>query len=255
MSPLSPPAPRAVTFDCWNTLLYEADWELAHAFRVDALQRATTEGGHTVERLEAADAFDLAWGRHMELWRREKATGALEVAHWALEALDIPPEGVAFKHLVENWQEASHTGRVEALTGARDTLSALRACGVRTALICDTGLTPGRVVRHHLDRHGLLEHLEICIFSDEVGEPKPRARVFHAALEPLGVEAERAVHVGDLKRTDVAGAHRVGMRAVRITDLHDDPSDLPDADAIVGDHATLSTLLSRAASAERDVLA
>jgi putative hydrolase of the HAD superfamily len=245
MRPLSAPAPRAVTFDCWNTLLYEADWQLAHAFRVDALQRAASEGGHPVERSAAGAAFDLAWGRHMELWQREKATGALEVAHWALEELGIPPEGIAFEHLVENWQEASHTGRVEALAGARETLSALRARGLRTALICDTGLTPGRVVRHHLDRHGLLEHLEVCIFSDEVGEPKPRARVFHAALEPLGVEAAHAVHVGDLKRTDVAGAHLVGMRAVRITERHDDPSALPEADAVVPNHAALTALLAQ----------
>ncbi|MBW2236922.1 MAG: HAD family hydrolase [Deltaproteobacteria bacterium] len=244
MSPLSTPAPRAVTFDCWNTLLYEADWQLAHAFRVDALQRAATEGDHPVERGAAGDAFDLAWGRHMELWQREKATGALEVAHWALEELGIPPEGVALEHLVENWQEASHSGRVEALSGARETLYALRAGGLRTALICDTGLTPGRVVRHHLDRHGLLEHLEVCVFSDEVGEPKPRARVFHAALEPLGVEAAHAVHVGDLKRTDVAGAHGVGMRAVRITERHDDPSELPEADVVVADHSALRALLT-----------
>ena len=80
---------------------------------------------------------------------------------------------MAYEHLVAHWQEASHSGRVESLAGARETLAALRERGVPTALICDTGLTPGRVVRAHLERHGLLAHLDVQVFSDEEGVPKP----------------------------------------------------------------------------------
>jgi putative hydrolase of the HAD superfamily len=126
------------------------------------------------------------------------------------------------------------------LAGARDLLATLRERGVRTALICDTGLTPGRVVRQHLERHGLLEHLELQAFSDEVGVPKPRPEIFCAALEPLAVAPGRSVHVGDLKRTDVAGGRNAGMLTVRITDRHDDTSHLAEADGVVASHATLA---------------
>jgi putative hydrolase of the HAD superfamily len=233
----------AVTFDCWNTLLYEADWHLAHARRVEALHSAVFEAGHPATRDDAAAAFDHAWGRHMDLWVEGVATGAPEVARWALETLEVDPEGVACDHLVEHWQEASHSGRVEALEGARETLAALRERGVPTALICDTGLTPGRVVRVLLESHGLLEHLDVQVFSDEEGVPKPDPAVFHTALRALGVAAVGSVHVGDLKRTDVAGAHGAGMAAVRITDRHDDPSVLADADVVVAGHAELRRLL------------
>lgn len=232
--------PEAVTFDCWDTLLYEADWTHAHARRVGALHEAAVEGGHRATREQVGAAFDVAWQRHMNLWRREQASGAVEIAAWALEILKIEPAGIAYEHLVSHWQEASHTGRVLPLAGARETLAALRRRGVRTALVCDTGLTPGRVVRQHLERHGLLEHLEVQAFSDEVGAPKPRPEIFHAALEPLVVTAERCVHVGDLKRTDVAGARNVGMRSVRITDRHDDTSHLAEADGVVASHADLA---------------
>jgi putative hydrolase of the HAD superfamily len=241
----------AVTFDCWNTLLYEADWQRAHARRVEALHHAALEGGHPATRQAAGAAFDAAWGKHMELWRRHVATGAAEIASWSLADLGIPPEGVAYDHLVTQWQEASHSGRVEALAGARETLAALRAGRVRTALICDTGLTPGRVVRRHLDRHGLLEHLEVQIFSDEVGVTKPESEAFQAALEQLGVGAACSLHVGDLKRTDVVGARAVGMRAVRITDRHDDESELPEADAVVAGHRELWAWLEKDAGRER----
>jgi FMN phosphatase YigB (HAD superfamily) len=234
---------EAVTFDCWNTLLYEEDWQAAHTRRVAALHDAATAAGHATLRDEAERAFDAAWSRHIALWRQEQASGAVEVARWSLEILGIAPEGLAFEQLVADWQEASHTSRVAALPGARPLLARLRARGIRTALICDTGLTPGRVVRRLLARQGLLERLERQVFSDEVGVPKPHAHVFAAALEPLGVAPGRSVHVGDLRRTDVAGGRAAGMGTVRLRARFDDLEPLPEADAVVDTHAELAALL------------
>jgi len=111
------------------------------------------------------------------------------------------------------------------------------------ALICDTGLTPGRVVRQHLDRLGLLAPLQAELFSDEVGAPKPDERIFRSALSELGVAARGAVHVGDLRRTDVARTRKVGMTSVRLSASHDDATSLPDADHVVDSHAALCDLL------------
>jgi putative hydrolase of the HAD superfamily len=80
-------------------------------------------------------------------------------------------------------------------------------------------------------------------FSDEVGVPKPDAAIFRAALDALGVPPEKALHVGDLRRTDVAGARDLAMRSVRIRASHDDLSPLPDADFVVDSHAVLRRLL------------
>ena len=235
----------AVTFDCWNTLLYEENWPAAHARRVAELHRVAAEAGHATTREAAARAFDSAWSRHMDLWREEQATGAVEVARWSLEILGIELHGIGFDHLVHHWQQASHT-HVEALVGSHRLLQRLCSLGIRTALVCDTGLTPGRVVRRHLERNGLLELLEVQIFSDEVGVPKPHPRMFHAALEPLRAAPERSVHVGDLRRTDVAGARSVGMGTVRLRAHFDDLEALPDADAVADTHAHLGSLLGLA---------
>jgi len=234
--------PEAVTFDCWNTLLYEENWPAAHARRVAELHRVASESGHTTTRQEATRAFDSAWSRHMDLWREEQATGAVEVARWSLEILGIELHGIVFAPLVDHWQQASHD-HVEALVGSRHLLQRLRSLGIRTALVCDTGLTPGHVVRSHLERTGLLDLLDVQIFSDEVGVPKPHPRMFHAALGPLRVAPERSVHVGDLRRTDVAGARSVGMGTVRLRAHFDDPEALPEADAVADTHAHLEGLL------------
>ena len=238
-----PRPPAAVTFDCWQTLMSEENWELAHARRVDALVRAAGEAGRAVSTAEAGSVFDEAWAHHMVCWQKGVATGAPEVALHALSLLGLSEPHPALEHLVREYQESSHTSRVVALAGARESLAALARAGVRRALVCDTGLTPGRIVRRHLERLGLMPYLEVCVFSDELGVPKPDSRTFRAALESLAVTPGDAVHVGDLRRTDVAGARGVGMGTIRIRARHDDRSDLPEADAVVDSHAELRALL------------
>jgi putative hydrolase of the HAD superfamily len=238
-----PRPPGAVSFDCWQTLIYEADWELAHERRLEALRRAAAEVGRATTREEARVAFDSAWEKHMACWRGGVATGAHEVALEALDGLGLHEPHPALEHLVGEYQQASHSGRVLAVPDAAVALESLTRAGVRCALICDTGLTPGRVVRHHLERLGLLRYLEVCIFSDEVGVPKPDPRVFRAALAPFDVRPADAVHVGDLRRTDVAGARGIGMGTLRIRARHDDRSELPDADAVVDSYPELLRVL------------
>jgi putative hydrolase of the HAD superfamily len=222
---------------------------------VQELRAAAREAGGEFSHHEAARAFDAAWDRHMRGWAEGFSTGAREVACWGLAELGFDMPHPAFERLVAIFEEASHSSRVRAVEGARELLSALGRAGIPSALVCDTGLTPGRVVRRHLDRQGLLTNLAAQSFSDEVGAPKPDPRAFRAALDPLGIPPERALHVGDLRRTDVAGARNLGMRTVRIRSLQDDRSELPDADYIVDSHAELETLFglaNRAASEAED---
>ncbi len=242
--------PKAVTFDCWQTLIYEARWEIAHGLRVAALEQAARTAGLDLAPDEARLAFDAAWGRHMDLWSRQVATGAREVAHWALEEVGLDPHGAAFDPLLQAFEEASHSGEVCMIEGARETLTQLEAAGVGCALICDTGLTPGRVVRQLLDRHGLLAPLRETIFSDEWSLPKPHPRVFEAALAALGVSASEAFHVGDLRRTDVAGARAVGMGTIRLTAANDDSTPLADADHVARSHAEVRRILGVSSSSD-----
>jgi len=237
------PMPRAITFDCWNTLLVEEDWPRAHAMRVTALHDVAAEAGLEVAWEDAGRAFDSAWGHHQKLWCGGIASGSREIAKWSLESLALPTAGPVFEHLVQLFEEASHTSHVKALDGARELLGSLVAADVPCGLVCDTGLTPGRRVRILLDRAGLLEALATQVFSDEVGVPKPAELCFTAALEALGVSPEHALHVGDLRRTDVAGGRAVGMQTVRIRDRYDDTGDGDDADYVITSHTELRAAL------------
>ncbi len=132
---------------------------------------------------------------------------------------------------------------VDAVEGAIDTLNALKEANIRLGLVCDTGFTPGRVVRGLLEDNGLLEYLEVLCFSDEVGVPKPGSEIFDKALAELGVRPHEAVHIGDLRRTDIAGAVNNGMHAIRYRGVHDDKSDGRDARIVIDSHQELLEIL------------
>lgn len=233
---------EAVTFDCWGTLIYESDPHAGDALRLDLLFDLARRARPVLTREEAEEALRAAHHHHVELWRNGIGSGPLDISRWALAALGLA-EAQLEEPLAAALAEASLAQEVVPLAGAVETLRALASDGVRLALVCDTGFSPGRVVRRLLERGGLLEHLEVQIFSDEVGVPKPHPRTFQAALGGLSIAPERALHVGDLRRTDVAGGRDVGMRTVRIRDVHDDASELPDADHVVASHEELRALL------------
>lgn len=228
----------AVTFDCWNTLLVDHALDAARALRVAALIEAVATRGIALDDERALAAIRAAHMRHVELWSRGIGSGSHEMASWSLETVGVQDATLA-PELGHRFEEAGLAGGVAALPGAGDALEALRRRGVRTALVCDTGFSGGRVVRQFLARVGLLELLEVQVFSNEVGVPKPHRRMFDAALDPLGVAADASVHVGDLRRTDVQGGRAAGMGTVRIHAAYDDRDDFPEADALAGAHAEM----------------
>jgi putative hydrolase of the HAD superfamily len=114
---------------------------------------------------------------------------------------------------------------------------------VPVALVCDSGLTPGRIVSQLLDVAGLEAWIPVQTFSDEVGLPKPHRAPFDAALSSLGADPRRSLQIGDLRRADVQGGRTIGMATARIRAHHDAQSELPDADVVVDDHDDLRQML------------
>ncbi len=241
---------RAVTFDCWGTLIQDHNLDKAMAARTGAIVECTDLDADAARAL-----FDRGWREHHNSWVGGVQYGAEGIAGFVCTELGITDDLVR-ERLTEAFEEAGRHGTLEALDGAPATLKTLRAAGIRTALVCDTGLTPGRVVRDFLRDLDLLDNLEFCAFSNEVGVPKPDPRIFDAALSAIDSTPDEAVHVGDLLRTDVHGGRSFGMKTVRITAVNDDrearfsfgeDSDMQvdEADAVVASHAELLDALTR----------
>lgn len=224
---------RAVTYDCWGTLLKDRDWKGAWNKRLGALSRSLG-----IDETEADALLADAWARHDEAWKQIETFGPGRMAAHCLEARGIGDDAL-LTALTKEFEEASLEVGVEAVEGAEETLAALEQAQIRLGLVCDTGLTPGRVVRQMLEDCGLAKYLEVLCFSDEVGVPKPGNEIFEKALAGLGVTPPEALHVGDLKRTDIAGARYIGMHTARFRGVHDDKSDAPDSPIVLDRHEQL----------------
>jgi HAD superfamily hydrolase (TIGR01509 family) len=95
----------------------------------------------------------------------------------------------------------------EPIPGAMETLGSLRARGLELAVVSnwDVGLA------HHVERIGGAHLFSTIVSSAEAGAAKPDPGIFRLALDRLGVEAGRALHVGD-EPEDEEGAAAAGMR-------------------------------------------
>ncbi|KAF6160013.1 hypothetical protein GIB67_033097 [Kingdonia uniflora] len=92
-------------------------------------------------------------------------------------------------------------------TGAYEAIHHLKDAGVKLAVVSnfDTRL------RKLLRELNIADLFDAIIISSEVGHEKPDAEIFKAALNQVGVEARKAVHVGDDQEADKVGANAIGI--------------------------------------------
>lgn len=126
---------------------------------------------------------------------------------------------------------------------AAQTLATLRGSGVRLGLITNGSV---RMQRGKVECLALAPMFDTILISDAEGISKPDRRIFHRALERLGVEPGRSVFVGDHPEIDIAGARAAGMQAI----WRRDPavSQMVQADAVIEDLGELLTLLGPSAT-------
>ena len=221
----------AVTFDFWNTLLH-ADVAANRARRATALLELFDRRGIAMPVEVLDGVFDRVSEQFNEAWAANRQFTVDDATESAVTLLGV--EGDVASEIVDTWHAVNESAAVTATPGIGEVLDAFASRGLRLGIICDVGLTPSPVLRGYLDRLGLLEYFDHWSFSDEVGFYKPDVRIFAHAHGGLGeVEPARTVHVGDLRRTDVAGARAAGATAVRYRGAYDDP---PIADDVEGDH-------------------
>jgi putative hydrolase of the HAD superfamily len=239
---------EAITFDYWNTLMAE-DTDRLREERIERILVVLGAAGHPLDRGELEAIFERSWKAFTQAWKDNVQYTSADATEALVGELgeDIGPD------LRSQLNAAMFGGPGRNLSPTPNIgscLEALKGAGLRIGIICDVGMTPSPVLRDHLASHDLLRFFDHWSFSDEVGVYKPDPTIFEHALAGLGATADRAAHVGDLRRTDVAGALQMGMVAVRYTGVADDDDvalgeghEASEADLVIHDHAELPTAL------------
>jgi putative hydrolase of the HAD superfamily len=237
------PAFDAVTFDFWNTLVADGGGA-GRDQRLDAWLGILEDAGFATEREQLDAAMASSWERFLGAWKTNEQYTHVEAAVDIVESLGYQLPAGVHDALIGSFTYS--TSNYPSLTdGIGDCLRTLSTAGVKLGIICDVGMTPSTALREILEHNGLLGLFDHWSFSDEVGHYKPSTAIFEHALGGLGgVEPSRAAHVGDLRRTDIAGALAFGMTAVRYTGAFDDADgEGPEATFVVASHAELPGVL------------
>ncbi len=224
---------RAVTFDFWNTLFVDARGKERELRRAEILHAELEAAGVTATTVAVQEAFQAGFDFFDRVWVSEQRTPlCAEIVDSILEALRARLPEAARRRVIEEYELVLLDLPPEPVPGAVYALPELEA-RYRLALICDTGYSPGSVLRQLLERHDMLAAFDYLFFSNEHGMSKPDARVFRHTLAQLDVRPAEAAHVGDIQRTDIAGAQSAGMSAVHFVGANNRDATASTADLLV----------------------
>ncbi|MFN2523371.1 MAG: HAD family hydrolase [Mycobacteriales bacterium] len=202
------------------------------AGRADAIEAVLFDWGGTLSEHRSVDLLEmwLAAARVLAPDDPEPVAKALLAAedHWwttSVAAGDVSGttadllRAVSDETGLDAAQSAYHAAWGETVAHdpyAVDCLTALRGRGLRTGLLSNTHW-PRDLHDAWLERDGLLDLLDVRLYTSEMTHMKPHPEAFLALCRELDVAPERCVFVGDRPRDDVSGAKAVGMRAVLMT--------------------------------------
>ena len=241
----------AVTFDLWDTLIYDDSDEPKRAAQgLASKPAARRELVHEFLRRHApisaeqvALAYDTTDAAFNHVWRSQHVTWPVRVRlHVLLTGLKRELPEPEFVELVRRHEEMELEVRPDFVPGLREVLAELRG-RYRLGIISDAIFSPGRALRKLLGDAGLLEFFDALIFSDEAGCSKPAPAAFEKAARTLGTTPDALVHVGDREHNDIKGAHAVGARAIFSTVAKDRGARETAADARCDDYKKLVSIL------------
>lgn len=223
---------QAVTFDLWNTLLWEGP-EGLRPWRLEDLAIVLSSHGVDVPPDVLGAAHDAVHASYHAAWLADERYNAVDAGRDLAGTL-APEVGPHLgRTLAMAFETAGHRTPIQVIAGAFEVVNELTRAKIPCAVVCDVGLTPVPVLERCLDDAGIGPLLTFASWSDDAGHFKPHPAPFQSALAALGVEPASAMHVGDRTRTDVGGALALGMRAVRFRGIYDDPERGPEPDAVV----------------------
>jgi putative hydrolase of the HAD superfamily len=189
---------RAIVFDLWDTLV-DFDPVAGRAFQDRVAKRLGRN----------PDEFAALWLEG----RPQRESGTLREYLLGIGAPDdLVDELVAMRR-------DSTRSLLSPRPGAVETLVELRARGLGVGLItvCSEDVPDVWSETPFADR------FDATVFSCSVGLRKPDPRIYRLACDELGVDPGEAMFVGDGANDELAGAERVGMQAVLIHRLGEEP--------------------------------
>lgn len=209
-----------ITFDLWNTLLSNKpqDNERYKQRRLEAIKSLLEENGYDVNFHSLSLAHEEGYERCKKIWNKNLDLDTSEQLKFMFDSLEDQKFKSIPQSLMSELEEAFIAPVLKVpppvIEGAKEILEYVQAEGYKIGLICNTGRTPGRMVRELLKRLDMTKYFGTLTFSNELRKRKPDPRIFFHTLSQLKSDPAKSLHVGDVLTMDILGAKNAGMISV-----------------------------------------
>lgn len=219
-------AVRGIVFDKDGTLF---DFQTTWAAVTGRLLSTLAAGDAALEdRLAAAAGYDLSAQRLLP----DSVIVAATVVESADVLISAMPRGTDRGRVIDTMIRLAETApQIEAVPLV-PLFDDLRARGVTIGVATNDGEKPARL---HLERAGVLGHVDFLAGYDSGHGAKPAPGQLHAFCAATGLSPELVLMVGD-SRHDLAAGQAAGMRTVGVLTGLARAEDLADEATVVLDH-------------------
>jgi putative hydrolase of the HAD superfamily len=204
------PQPAAIFFDMDGTIL---DWQTGMEESWLAACEALCDGSFAPEEIVVLVRArrDWFWGdpERSRTGRMDLDAASREIVRHAFADAGLRDAALADRIAAD--YRARREAHLVPYPGAIETLAAIRARGIRTALLTNGG---AQSQRRSVERNGLAAYFDCIVIEGEFGAGKPDERVFHHALDAVCATSVATWMVGDNLAADIAPAVALGMHAV-----------------------------------------
>ncbi len=215
-----PNQPKAITIDFWDTMVdARVNGLKRQTQRLDALQEVGHATGTKLSTALIEAAYQAATETFYAQWKHaHKTLRTSDLVNLIWEELELNVDAALHQEVVTIFEEGLLYGPPQLAEGLPEAL-AWASNRFPLAIISDTMFSPGRVIRQYLASYDLLKHFSGFVFSDELGVSKPNPKAFKEAAYQLNTDPSTLLHIGDMPRTDVAGAVGVDAGSVLFTGI------------------------------------
>jgi putative hydrolase of the HAD superfamily len=234
---------KAITFDCWDTLL---DDDVSRGKkRKEYFLRIFSENGFSTSENEMNDLFTREAKIFQEYIIEHRKTPdskmrvktIVQLANVQLPSSEMDKIAVYSDRIALEYRPPVVPGIKEALDELKKVYT--------LAVICNTGWHSGETVRQLLEGYDFPKYFSHLTFSDGAGIAKPHKQIFEYTLDKIDCRPEDAVHIGDSEYSDIVGAKEANMKAILFTGINDKYKYNNSADVTINNYDNLVDIIGK----------
>lgn len=234
---------KAITFDCWDTLI--ADDESRSVKKKEYFTLLFNENGFPT----TSDEMDVLFSKEAKLfenhiiehWKTQNSRARVKTIV-KLSGVKLPASEIV--KLADYGDRIALEYPPPVVPGIEEVLEVLSKT-YTLGVICNTGWHSAGTVRQLLEDSDLVKYFSHLTFSDEAGVAKPHKQIFEYTLKKLGHKTQEAVHIGDSEYSDIVGAKKAKMRAILFSGVNKKYKYNNSADITISTYDTLVDIIER----------